>query len=146
MSFFWGFKSSKSFALAVDAKHCDPFVPVLPKLNAHESRRIVLSGSPLILHVEVLRHVTQVAKAVICFIAVDVVNVIARPFARHIQPREAVGRVRLAANHEIEVSGLVGPSVFGGCVSKKADKIPRVGLVADKSTKALGCHFWCIHT
>jgi len=146
MSFFGRVKRSEAPALAVNTKNSDVFASVFPELNSHQAKSVVVAGSPLILHIEVLRHVAEIAEAVIRSIAIDVVNIIAGPFARHVQPRQAVRGVGLGVDHQVQVTGLVGPATSGICAPDKSGKQASCRVVPDKALKALSGHLVCVHT
>lgn len=67
-----------------------------------------------VLQVLVPRYVTKVTKAVVVFQAIDVVNVLLRPFAMDMQPRKSV---RVVA-HSVNANGHVSRSIlYSGSVA-----------------------------
>ena len=102
MSFFRRVKRSEVFPLPVDL-NCGPPSSTVSTHTEH-SDGIVTAWAVLIHQVHGLCYIAQIGKAIVCRIAVDVVNYACRPYAVKVQPREAMGAVVLSIDHQLDIA------------------------------------------
>jgi len=103
MSILGSFKNSEvcSFAAVRDRG----YKPVIAMLDdAKQPGRACALGLPLVLGVGLPAYLAKICKGVVGFVAVDVVNLLRRPFAGHVQPCKAVSHGASAVKHDVDVS------------------------------------------
>ena len=96
----------------------------------------VLAGSQAVFHIGAVRNVAQIAKSIIESVAVDMVNIVFRPNAGHVEPSEPMGLVTLAKyNDNRAIFGLVGVtgnlSRLGASTVRKPSENPGFGAIID---------------
>lgn len=111
------------------------------RANAKDARRASLDGSASVLVVDFLRYVSQVRPAVITSYAVQVINVVRRPFARDVKPDHAVNKALLGINGHLQVAVAAGCSrdVASVCSVGRPDassKNTGLGVVVEKLSDA----------
>ena len=93
---FWGIETRLPVAHAVSHNLHNPFVlvPAYPK----QPDFISFGRAAHILQIAKPSHLAQIAKPIVALIAVYVVNMLRRPFARYVSPREAMGELFSVVN------------------------------------------------
>lgn len=85
-----------------------PTVPILVSAENAGLRSFV--SASLILQIDALSGFSKVAKSVVGFIAVDMVNVFFRPFASHVEPNDTMKVVTASVYNDSQVSVFVDRS------------------------------------
>ena len=93
---FWGIKSRFAGNCAVRHYLRAPFT--LVGANAQQPNFVSFSRFAYVLKIAAPRHLAQIAKPIVSLIAVYVVNMLRRPFARYVSPREAMGELFSVVN------------------------------------------------
>lgn len=99
---------------------------------SHEPMTAIGVGGALVVLVDALRHVTQVADGVVGAAAVSVVNLTGRPLAMDVEPRKSLGSVVAAVDADLQVSLIVQASSNGADRSLASPDKPseRAGFAA----------------
>jgi hypothetical protein len=92
------------------------------------------------------RRQPQVGPAIIAGDAVNVVDLIGRPFARHVEPSKAMGKVKPPIDADVAIAATVHPPrhVADANVSVRFHEScenARVGVVVQKRAEPFRCHF-----
>ena len=61
--------------------------------HTEQAGLIALSSRPHILLIYAICDLPQIGNAIVCFVAINVVNLIFRPFSVNVKPREAVRQI-----------------------------------------------------
>lgn len=75
------------------------------EVHSFESRGVAFRLIP-ISHVLRSGRLAQILVPIVVLVSIDVVDLIFRPFTRHVKPRKAVGEVRSATDHDGSISEL----------------------------------------
>ena len=88
---------------------------------------------------------TQIAKSIIRSISIDVVDLMRRPFIRHVQPRQPMREIQYVVqpNNIVPVFHTTARFPAGRATSAFCfpSKFAGVGIVIDKIAEAFGCKF-----
>jgi len=138
MRCLWVVKAAEVLEFAIDANMCLPFC--LKPAHARIARRIVSLLSSVL---DVLRIscFAQISKPIVGALAIDVVDLIGRPFTSHVQPREPVNSVADA----VEIASYVAcrfiepasdrPGWFSTTTCLKAREHPSFWIVVKQLTQ-----------
>jgi hypothetical protein len=107
---FWSIKDAKVNLGAVDLNLRRPFVYGRAKIDAEKAGFVGALGFPMVFVVHATRNIAQVAKPVVGWNAIQMVDVVCRPRARHVKPSKAVGLLDAAKNTDAYVSGTLRAS------------------------------------
>ena len=123
---------------------------VLKPNNAQKSRFVAPIGAMKILRVSTQADDPQIAKPVVVFAPVNVVNQAARPFAVNVQPRQSMGFVDLAAKTYSDVAKFVAVTCYVANVnsfgrSLKPSKLAGVFVVMQKVANFICRDLMCSH-
>lgn len=116
---------------------CCPTASVLG--YAKYSGRASLVSPALISCVQFSRCFTQILEGVVARIAINVVNVLARPFASHVQPRKSVCPVISAVDHDATPAVLVGVAGNSASLVAWTRSVPQAPK--DARLRIIGKHF-----
>lgn len=137
MGLFWRIVGAKAYLLSVYSDLCQPSLFV--RRDAKETAEVAFFGFADVLLVAHVRNIAQVCKAVIQRIAVDVVNLVKRHFARDVQPSKPV-RSHVHAINTNEPSPALHPSSRLVCSLSAASGVPckntRLWVVVKKFAQA----------
>ena len=111
----------------------------------------MLVRTPLVLQIDAVCYLAEIQKAVVQFVAVNVVNVLRRPNACDVQPCQAVPKTVFAvnANNPIPVLGVNGTSNLSGSPSAhfpvfSARKNASVRVVREVLAQAFGSNHYTL--
>lgn len=95
----------------------------------------------LVFYVMLFKYIAQIAKTIVRFIAVDMINLTYGPRAGHVQPRKAMAFVRLAINCRSQIA-FIGQTaryaaLFNARLFESARKRPRKRIVVENFFKAV---------
>ena len=105
VSGFLGFKCTKINLFARDIYLCFPLTKTMS--NAKQTGLAVGVWSVLILNVLRVYRLSQIYDAIIKRFAINVIDLIRRPFPVYVQPRESVSAITFIANMDAQVSMIV---------------------------------------
>lgn len=99
---FWRLKDAKigAPAFADDASHKPTWMPY----HAKQPSRARAPSGAIVLGVHAPADLAQVGKGIVGLVAVYVVNLLRRPFARHVQPYELVRHATEAVKHDVDIA------------------------------------------
>jgi hypothetical protein len=102
MRSLWRLKDAKIGALAFanDASNKPTWMPY----HAKQSSRACALGRVLVFGVRSPADLAQILKTIIRFVAVNVVNLLRRPFAIHVQPCKLVRHATVSVKHDVNVA------------------------------------------
>ncbi len=98
MRILGGFEAAEKTAVAVSADRGMPSLRLVIPTGPHHAARITYARTPSILSVDGLRNVAQIAKRIVGWVAVSVVNVVCRPAPVDHEPRKSVRKVGVLPN------------------------------------------------
>ena len=101
---FFCIEAADVLSLAVNCDLCNVVSSGFVEANAQQPSLIVCLRLPLVLVIESLWDVSQVADTVIAAAAIDVVNVVGWPFAMHIKPSNAMRKKQLFLDIQYHVA------------------------------------------
>ena len=98
----WRLKDAKigAPAFADDASHKPTWMPY----HAKQPSRAGALGRVLVLGVRAPADLAQVGKGIVGLVAINVVNLLRRPFACHVQKRELVCHATEAVKHDVDIA------------------------------------------
>ena len=115
MGRFWRFKPGFAHNYAIGHYLRAPFS--LVRADAEQANFVSFSGLSHVLKIAVPSYLAQIAKPIVEFVSVYVVNMFSRPFAGHIRPRQTVRELFAVVNSY----GPIARRMFGP--RTRADKI-----------------------
>ena len=90
-SFFWSVKISNQFLNAVSAYSRSPtFTCVVPR-HSKKSTFVSFMRRPLVLNVLRRSYIAQIRKSIVCWVSVNMVNIMQRGFICHVKPCKSMG-------------------------------------------------------
>ena len=140
---FGGCKTAEVLAFAAKSNLGIPFPSRPVQGDAKQTAGFIADWcSPLVLLIGAVAGLSQVRKTIVCPVAVHVVNLLRRPFARHVEPRKAVRFVRVSGATDAPIPiafvQIPGPlpvattwATFGSC------EYARLGVVVKKFAQTL---------
>ena len=142
MGFFWRVKKTQPDGLVIDFYFRQP--TFIFGANAGEPAFIDAAFLP-ILRIFHISRFAQIAKSVVCAVAVNMVYLLQWPLACLMQPRQPVRQMKSV----IQSNGLIPISHSTPCFGPRRTttppsvprKHPGFGVIVDQFTKPLGCKF-----
>lgn len=105
MRFYVGGERSEMATLAVNPDLRIPTPRFFFVIDAKQpGASFAFMGNALVLHVDVLRHISEVAKPIVVSDTVYVVDLTSWPFAMHVEPCDAVGQILLFVDGDGAIS------------------------------------------
>ncbi len=141
MSFLGGFKISDAVRFSVYRDACSPFV--LKTYYSHKARLVPSVWLSYVLRIAGLIDNSKVAKPVVRFVAVDMVNQPVRPFSGDIKPCQSMRLVNLPVESDSDIafsvncaSNITNMNALGG--SFQPSKLSGVGVKMKNLFKLIG--------
>lgn len=145
MSGFGRFKPGLTVAHSVGHDLHKPLT--LMFANTQKPTLIGFSGFSHVLKIARPRHLAQVAKTIVAFVAVYVVDMLRRPFTRDIRPRKAMRELLSVANGYSPIARRLRrtcyfPLKIGSCFMLGPNEKSRVGVVTKRRSQMLDSAWW----
>ena len=145
MSRFRCFKPGFAHNYAVDHYLRTPFS--LMRADAEQASFVSFSGLSHVLKIAVPSYLAQIAKAIVAFVTVYMVNVLRRPFARHVSPRKAMRELLSVMDSYGPVTrGLRRSGRFsykiGSLFMRNPCKDTRIGVVMERRAQMFNRAWW----
>jgi hypothetical protein len=142
---FWGIKSRFAGNCAVRHYLRAPFT--LVGANAQQPNFVSFSRFAYVLKIAAPRHLAQIAKPIVSLIAVYVVNMLRRPFARYVSPRKAMRELlSVVYGYRPIARRLSRPSRFADKIRSLFMRGPckdaRIGVVVERRAQMFDCAWW----
>lgn len=145
MGRFRRFKPGFACDYAVDHYLRAPFS--LMGANTKQANFVSFGGLSHVLKIAVPSYLAQIAKAIVTFVAVYVVNMLCRPFAGHISPRKAVRELLSVMDSYSPITSRLSRSSrssykVGSLFVFKPCKDPRIGVVMKRRAQMFNRAWW----
>ena len=142
---FWGIKPRLADNHAFSHYLRAPFS--LVRADAEQPNLVCFSGFSYVLKIAMPRHLAQIAKTVVAFVAVYVVDMLRRPFACRINPRKAMRELfSVMDSYGPITSGLRRSGLFsykiGSLFMCKPCKDTCIGVVSKRCSQMLNGAWW----
>jgi hypothetical protein len=145
MGRFWRFKPGFAHNYAIGHYLRAPFS--LVRADAEQANFVSFSGLSHVLKIAVPCYLAQIAKAIVTFVAVYMVNVLRRPFARHVSPRKPMRELLSVMDSYGPIAcGLRRsrrfPYKIGSLFMRKPCKDTRIGVVMERRAQMFNRAWW----
>lgn len=115
--------------------------------DAKQTNFVSFSGLSYVLKIALPSYLAQIAKAIVASVAVYMVNVLRRPFARHVRPRKAMRELLSVMDSYGPVTrGLrrpgQSPNKIGSLFMPKPCKDTRIGVVMKRRAQMFNRAWW----